>query len=165
MILIFPVFLESDKFRDQAFSIQNGSHPSPPVNPLFDALEDLQSEVQDVVVGFQTRLRRIKRSGERAFGGADDASESADGSAPSPEVSILPIVPSEDESNLEPEAEPVVIGRSEKEILESLGRAAAHGVGSDAILPDENPEKSVPDSTDEDHTAIPGAVAYEHMEL
>ena len=90
---------------------------------MLPALEDLQNEVQDVIVGFETRLRRIKRNGERAFGAALD-----DNDAPSDEtVSILPI---EDDAHRDaskgdsPAVPPVVIGRSKDEILSALDRAA-----------------------------------------
>ncbi|KAF7796835.1 hypothetical protein EIP86_008019 [Pleurotus ostreatoroseus] len=114
---------KSDNFTAHAQSIQDGTHPSPPINPVLPALEDLQNEVQDVIVGFETRLRRIKRNGERAFGAALD-----DNDAPSDEtVSILPI---EDDAHRDasegdsPAVPPVVIGRSKDEILSALDRAA-----------------------------------------
>ena len=64
-----PKFLNKEfkKYLNVAASIQNGTHPSPPINPVATALNDLQSELEDIVVGFETRLRRIKRAGERAF--------------------------------------------------------------------------------------------------
>ena len=84
--------------------------------------------MQDVVVGFETRLRRIKRNGERAFSAAVDADEVIHDDAPSDETeSILPIdddthrAPVDDES---PAVPPVVIGRSKEEILSALERAA-----------------------------------------
>lgn len=90
---------------------------------MLPAIEDLQNEVQDVIVGFETRLRRIKRNGERAFGAASD-----DNDTPSDEtVSILPI---EDDTHKDvnggesPAVPPVVIGRSKEEIIAALDRAA-----------------------------------------
>ncbi|PSR82591.1 hypothetical protein PHLCEN_2v6024 [Hermanssonia centrifuga] len=122
----------SENFAAQALSIHNGTHPSPPINPVIPALEDLQNEVQDVVVGFETRLRRIKRNGERAFGAAPEADSEADDhelheSASDETVSILPI---EDDKHKDvedgesPAVPPVVIGRSKEEILSALDRAA-----------------------------------------
>ncbi|GJE91262.1 hypothetical protein PsYK624_074110 [Phanerochaete sordida] len=116
-----------EEFLQHAASVQNGSHPSPPINPVLAAIEDLQNEVQDVVVGFETRLRRIKRHGERAFGGAPDESEASD----EPEDETVSILPIEDESHRRaedgesPAAPPVVIGRNAQEIRAALDRAAA----------------------------------------
>ncbi|KAJ3555490.1 hypothetical protein NM688_g2548 [Phlebia brevispora] len=120
---------KSDNFIAQAQAIQDGTHPSPPVNPVLPAIEDLQNEVQDVTVGFETRLRRIKRKGERAFGATSDDNGEVDApdAPPDETVSILPIetdTPGDrDEAGL-PAIPPVVIGRSKDEILSALGRAA-----------------------------------------
>jgi hypothetical protein len=108
-----------------ALSVQNGSHPSPPINPVLPAIEDLQNEVQDVVVGFETRLRRIKRTGERAFGSAPESEARDD-----PDDETVSVLPIEDESRKRvddgesPVAPPVVIGRGAEEILSALDRAA-----------------------------------------
>ena len=60
--------IASERYAHEAASIQNGTHTEIVVpNPLHSILADLESEVQDVVIGFETRLRRIKREGERAF--------------------------------------------------------------------------------------------------
>jgi hypothetical protein len=121
-----PALTESNEFKEQAMSIQNGSHPSPPVNPVLIALQDLQNEVQDVVVGFETRLRRIKRNGERAFGAVPDDSD-AEEAHEDETVSILPI---EDDAHKRmedgesPSVPPVVIGRNAEEIISALDRAA-----------------------------------------
>ncbi|KAI0705246.1 hypothetical protein BC835DRAFT_1315246 [Cytidiella melzeri] len=114
-----------DNFTTLAMSIQDGTHPSPPANPILPILEDLQNEVQDVIVGFETRLRRVKRSGDRGFGAVLDELETDD--VPSDEtVSILPI--EEEEKRLEdgesPAVPPVVIGRSKEEIASVLERIA-----------------------------------------
>lgn len=116
----------SDNFTALALTIQNGSHPSPPINPVYTALTDLQSEVQDVVVGFETRLRRIKRNGERAFGiiaseDEDDESESQDEM-----LHILPIGDDSRKDGLEGETPAdipqIVIGRSKEEVMEAFNR-------------------------------------------
>ncbi|KIP02740.1 hypothetical protein PHLGIDRAFT_32086 [Phlebiopsis gigantea 11061_1 CR5-6] len=116
----------SNNFLHHLLSVQNGSHPSPPVNPVLVALEDLQNEVQDVVVGFETRLRRIKRNGQRAFGGSVDELDSPE----EPEDETVSILPIEDDTHKRmqdgesPAAPPVVIGRNPDEILSALDRAA-----------------------------------------
>lgn len=123
--------IASEQYAHEAASIQNGTHPKVAVtNPMTPIFEDLESEVQDVVIGFETRLRRIKRDGERAFNGNGNGGaqrEEDKGSTLEPEVeaepkvSILP-VPREgarEESGFIP---PVAIGRSQQEVLEALGR-------------------------------------------
>lgn len=138
----------SETFTAQAFSIQNGSHSSPPINPVLPAIEDLQNEVQDIVTGFETRLRRIKRSGERTFGATpEDIDEEYEHSSTSDEtVSILPI---EDDTHLDmeegelPAIPPIIIGRSKEEILSALDRAdefeaQATSVPADQRLEPEN---------------------------
>lgn len=109
----------------QALSIQNGSHPSPPINPVLVAIQDLQNEVQDVVVGFETRLRRIKRNGERAFGATPDESGSEEIHVDET-VSILPIENDEYKrmEGKSPTSPPVIIGRTPEEIISALDRAA-----------------------------------------
>jgi len=133
----------SDKFLDQANSIQNGSHPSPPVNPILPALADLQSEIQDIVVGFETRLRRIKRSGERAFGAGGSEGEEDTDDQLEPEVSILP-VPGDSEGVHEGDRlniPDIVVGRSKSEILQAMERAESQG-GPEAVQPDSSRKDS-----------------------
>ncbi|KAG1738899.1 uncharacterized protein EDB91DRAFT_1137255 [Suillus paluster] len=115
----------SEKFAHEVNSIQNGTHTTLSVdNPIIPIFEDLESEVQDVVVGFETRLRRIKRDGERAFNSAQKDEEKGTVTDPEPgvepEVSILPIT--EEATSEQAYIPPVVIGRS-KEALEALGKA------------------------------------------
>jgi len=120
--------IASEQFAHEAASIQNGTHPRVVVfNPLNGIIEDLESEVQDVVIGFETRLRRIKRDGERAFnnhgnGGAQKEDEKGPSVEPEPEVSILP-VPREGARQEQGFIPPVVIRRSQEEVLEALSRA------------------------------------------
>ncbi|KAI0064067.1 hypothetical protein BV25DRAFT_336449 [Artomyces pyxidatus] len=121
----------STNFTELAQSIQNGSHPSPPINPILPALEELQNEVQDIIMGFETRLRRIRRSGDRAFGvavpdGGEEEEEATEGSAeaPTPEVSILPIPGDQPEPEAPVLEEPSpIIGRGKAEVEEALARA------------------------------------------
>ncbi|KAF8141911.1 hypothetical protein EV363DRAFT_1425921 [Boletus edulis] len=121
----------SEQYAHEVASIQNGTHPKVVVtNPMDPILQDLESEVQDVVIGFETRLRRIKRDGERAFnnhGNGGAQKEEDKGSSDEPEVeaeseaSILPM-PREDAREEQEFIPPVVIGRSKEEVLEALGR-------------------------------------------
>lgn len=80
------------------------------------------------MVGFETRLRRIKRNGERAFGATPDEPDAHE-PREDETVSILPI---EDDAHKgmeegeSPAAPPVVIGRTPEEIISALDRAAEH---------------------------------------
>lgn len=115
-------FSASDNFTALATSIQDGSHPSPPINPVLTALADLQAEVQDLVVGFETRLRRVRRNGERVFGSQDEAPSDAHEDET---VSILPVEPDEiSQAPVDDHVPPVVIGRSKEEVIQALDRAA-----------------------------------------
>ncbi|THH12437.1 hypothetical protein EW146_g7696 [Bondarzewia mesenterica] len=117
----------SDDFTQHVQSVQNGSHPSPPINPVQPALEELESEVKDIITGFETRLRRIKRAGDRAFGVAvpeeekEDVDEEDSGAPEKPLVSILP-VPGQNEPSAD-EAVLNVIGRGKQEVEEAFARA------------------------------------------
>ncbi|THH27750.1 hypothetical protein EUX98_g6442 [Antrodiella citrinella] len=143
----------SEQFTELATSIQNGSHPSPPINPVLPALADLQAEVQDVVVGFETRLRRVKRNGDRAFGaipGDEDVNDGEESDTPADEtVSILPI---EQDEKKEPvpaqsplDVHQVIIGRSKEEVVAALNRAAEVDAGATSIPEDatKDPEEVV----------------------
>ena len=93
---------------------RNGTHEEALENPILQALKELRVEVDDVVTGFESRLRRIQRDGERAFDGANHDEGSSDGgSAEDPSVSILPIV---DEESI-PQ---VTIGKGPEQVVEAL---------------------------------------------
>jgi hypothetical protein len=98
------IVLESNNFAELANSIQNGSHPSPPVNPIRDAMHELQLEVQDVITGFETRFRRIKRNGSKTLDFLpedtvdEEETEQHIQASSSPSVSLSPI--HADKSNL-----------------------------------------------------------------
>ena len=110
--------------------MQDGSSVSPPANPLLKELKALQTEVEDVVLGFETRLRRIRRNNARAFGEGVKQDETDTDDAP---VSILPI---EDKGKAQTPADidvpPVVIGRSKDEVQAALARAVE--ADGDAML-------------------------------
>lgn len=122
----------SKEFNVQAAMIQNGSHPSPPINPVVDALNELMNEIDEVTTGFETRLSRIRREGDRAFSSNTefDPKAGADDTVPSnPEVSILPIsgdgtAKGKSEEKVLQEVADAILGRSEGEVVEALGRAA-----------------------------------------
>ncbi|TBU47545.1 hypothetical protein BD309DRAFT_988016 [Dichomitus squalens] len=109
----------SENFTAHAHSVQDGSHQSPPINPVVPAIQELQDEVQDVISGFNARLRKIKRSGARAFGSPEAVDEEdEDGTA-----SILPIEgPQQTETPAETGVPPVVIGRGKEEVEAALNR-------------------------------------------
>ena len=99
------------------------------------AIQDLQAEVEDVISGYNARLRKVKRSGVRAFGSADEAAgDEEDGSA-----SILPIEEPE-QTGVGADVPPVVVGRGKEEVEAALNRVA-EAEGRKASTPDE-PEQS-----------------------
>ncbi|KAI1793491.1 hypothetical protein LXA43DRAFT_217959 [Ganoderma leucocontextum] len=104
----------SENFTAHAHSVQDGTHPSPPINPVTVVIKELQDEVDDVIAGFNARLRKIKRSGARVFGSPvpADEEEQEDES-----VSILPIEDSEQtETPGEASIRNVAIGRGKGEV-------------------------------------------------
>ncbi|KAG8215062.1 hypothetical protein J3R82DRAFT_8483 [Butyriboletus roseoflavus] len=128
----------SEQYAHEAASIQNGTHPQVVVaNPMSPIVEDLESEVQDVVIGFETRLRRIKRDGERAFnnyGNGVAQKEEEKGTSVEPEAGVRG-----EEQGFTP---PVVIGRSQEEVLEALGKVelvgeAEHSASGSRVEPEE----------------------------
>jgi len=133
---MMSVFTGSDNFTELVFSIQNGSHPSPPINPVISTISELRSEIQDVVMGFETRLWRIRRSGDVAFGSdtpeeeeeenddEDDEHEKSEHDVvPGPEASILPIL----DASAPGEKPAPIIGRSQHEVEAAFARAEAQG--------------------------------------
>ena len=88
---------------------RNGTHEDALQNPIIKALKDLRTEADDIIVGFESRLRRIQRDGERAFD--QDSSEAK--STEDPSLSILPVVDGESTSQ-------VTIGKSPEQVAEAL---------------------------------------------
>lgn len=152
----------SNNFTELANSIQNGSHPSPPIDPIPSIIHGLQLELQDVIAGFETRFRRIKRNGFRTFGSlSGDTVDEED----SPEVSILPIP--EDESSIATPplgSEFTVVGRGKAEVEEAFARA-------EAVVDGEHLQGSTDDETNGDGpgpvmpTVVPPSVSPSHEEL
>jgi hypothetical protein len=139
---ILPVS-ESERFADEALSIQNGSHPVVPSNPVLTALDDLSSELEDLILGFQTRLRRIKRTAARTFNNTsqDGVAMDEDETAPQPEISILPVPDNRDREGATAQgAPPILLGRDDLEIQQALERLSHGGAAKpskEAVLNDE----------------------------
>ncbi|KAL5531376.1 hypothetical protein ACEPAG_4253 [Sanghuangporus baumii] len=109
------------EFLHEQLALANGSHSDPYPNPVYDAFEDLRSEVQDITLGFETRIRRIKREGERAF---TEERPEPEQSASEPEVSILPVTDGgKKEDKAFQEVADAILGRSEEEVAAAMGRA------------------------------------------
>ena len=125
-------------------SIQGGTHPSPTINPLAPAIYDLQSEVQDIVLGFENRLKRVQRKGERAFGAVVDDTIADDVSSDET-VSILPHEDGVQNADERPAVPPVFIGRSKEEIVSVLNRVAEQEAQSTSPpdVKDADPEQVV----------------------
>ncbi|KAH8110987.1 hypothetical protein DFH11DRAFT_1859633 [Phellopilus nigrolimitatus] len=109
---------------DEANSIINGSHASPVANAVEDVVDDLRAEVQDITVGFETRLRRMKREGDRAF----TSDESSEPDALEPEVSVLPVAEAgspqgKSDEKVLGEVSDAILGRSSDEVVAALGLA------------------------------------------
>ncbi|KAI0630587.1 hypothetical protein C8Q77DRAFT_1134116 [Trametes polyzona] len=120
---------KGENFTQHVYSVQDGSHPSPPINPVIPAIQDLQNEVEDVVAGFQTRLRQINRNGARSFGTAEELADDAEAPESGDEtVSILPIeesaLPEHTQTPADVDVPPVVIGRGKEEVEAALNRVA-----------------------------------------
>ncbi|OJA21190.1 hypothetical protein AZE42_01377 [Rhizopogon vesiculosus] len=159
----------SENFTQEANSMQNGTHASSSVdNPIIPIFEDLESEVQDVVIGFETRLRRIKRDGERAFNSIQKDEEKGTTAADlepgvEPEVSILPIP--EKGASAQDYVPPVVIGRSKKEVLEALGKVEPLHEASSGSSADEDAGEVVSSLVREAEEERLGSSAIPHTEL
>ncbi|KAI0029547.1 hypothetical protein K488DRAFT_22124, partial [Vararia minispora EC-137] len=121
----------AENFTTDAFTIQNGTHPSPPVNPVVGVLAELENEVQDVVTGFETRMRQLRRTGARAFGASkrweDDEDLEAEDDEGADEallqdpdvVAILPVP--DDAPAVAPDVP--IIGRGKEEVEQAFARA------------------------------------------
>lgn len=166
-------FTESANFTQDALMIQNGSHPVALENPVISAIEDLESEVKDVVGGFEMRLRRVKRAGDRtltgepsASAGANDAGATENTNAPT--VSILPVPGAGSEPGVLHDAPPVVIGRGKQEVLDAMGRVEA-GKATEALPPQTNDATKAPENVvgdlAEEAAAEAGKVIPVHPEL
>ena len=61
--------IASKKFAGLYLSMQNGTHKTAPPNPLIDVMEALQEEVDDMVLGFEANLTRVKNEALGMFSG------------------------------------------------------------------------------------------------
>ena len=137
-------FLGSENFTVLAQSVQDGSHSTSPINPVIPAIQELQDELEDVIKGFNARLRQIKRNGARTFSAPEAAVDEEDGTA-----SILPIEePAQTETPADDAAAnvaPVVIGRGKEEVEAALNRVADLE-GQKTSAPDEAEKNKDPDA-------------------
>jgi hypothetical protein len=115
--------------------MQNGTDSTAPEPIVVQALNDLNDELQDVITGFELRLRKLKRGGDRAFTSSGNSGNTREEStttiAPSePEASILPVPDAEqdgeqtkeDESAAVPPID-VVVGKSQDQVLQAFENA------------------------------------------
>ena len=156
------VFTESGNFTNLAHSIQNGSHPSPPIDPIPGAIHEYQLEVEEMIASFETRFSHIQRNGLRALesslgdvDGDEDAEERNTELPQSPEVTLLPI-PRDDPNSASPilESDFPVVGRGKVEVEEALERA-------ESVLAGKQEEVAIED----DQSATPSSVSPLHAEL
>ncbi|THU92963.1 hypothetical protein K435DRAFT_725740 [Dendrothele bispora CBS 962.96] len=127
---------EFRKFEQEIQLVQNGSHANPPIDPLIPALDNLQTELEDVISGFEHSIRVLgMKIREVLFGPEEDNEPVIDVSEPTqPEeeemFSILPIDPSPSapsspdkegtEETTEFDASQVILGKGKEQVEEAL---------------------------------------------
>lgn len=117
----------SENFTELAASIQNGTHSSPPINPIPSALGEIESQVKIVVNDFETRLRQLKHDGGLAF---SEHVTDEDKTVSAPQVSVLPVPDDEIERHDGTgDIPPVIIGRSKEQVVDALSRAGKERAG------------------------------------
>jgi len=99
-------------------SIQDGSHPNAPTNKPASLLMELQNHLQDIAEGFDNRLTQVTRLGYRAFGSVSEAQPEPEDS----EVSILPIIPSPEQSVDTGDIADALLSRGAEEVAAALER-------------------------------------------
>ncbi|KAF9448945.1 hypothetical protein P691DRAFT_775049 [Macrolepiota fuliginosa MF-IS2] len=121
-----------ERFDQTARSLQNGTHTDAPEDQLIPVLNGLDSEVQDMIVGFALKMNSIVREGNRWLSGYEsiyDPDPEADGDeceeAEEPEVSILPISPAPVLEKVDPAN--VIIGKSAEQIEKVANEAIVEG--------------------------------------
>ncbi|KAF8586375.1 hypothetical protein K439DRAFT_963117 [Ramaria rubella] len=105
--------------------MQNGTLANAPPNPVSDIMEALQEEVDDLILGFEASLDRLKSAALDTFSGAETAAESSTltmTAGSDPEISILPIEPIVPEKK-DAEIPPVILSRGAEEIKVAVSRA------------------------------------------
>lgn len=161
---------KSDNFTDLAYSIQNGSHPSPPIDPVPNAIHEFHLAVEETIISFETRLSHIQRNGLSALGssldevdGDEDLEKDAGLPQTPDEVSIFPI-PGDDSNSGFPISENdfPVVGRGKMEVEEALGRA-------ESVLTREHKEVPIGEVDRaprmDTSTTAPSSVSPSHAEL
>ncbi|KAJ4470144.1 hypothetical protein J3R30DRAFT_3711968 [Lentinula aciculospora] len=119
-----------ERFDEQIRMIQNGTHPSPPIDPLVPALDKLQLELEDLKNGFDARVRTLNTQIHLMLS-PPEKEEQKDVSFEEPEeeqVSILPIHPVPTSTSTiaeEQEFDPVniILGKSKEQVEEALSIA------------------------------------------
>jgi hypothetical protein len=117
----------SNQYQYTAQGIQNGTDSTAPEPIVVQALDELNDELQDVITGFETRLRRLKRSGDRAFLVNENGKEPA----VEPEASILP-VPTDDENRraAADKYADAVVGKNKEQVLQAFENAGEEALVS-----------------------------------
>ncbi|KAJ3890854.1 hypothetical protein GG344DRAFT_48605 [Lentinula edodes] len=119
-----------ERFDEQIRMIQNGTHPSPPIDPLVPALDKLQLELEDAKNGFDTRVRTLSAQIHLVLSPPQKEEQQGEASSEEPvsgegeKFSILPIdpVPTSpvmDEQE-ELEATNIIIGKSKEQVEEAI---------------------------------------------
>ncbi|KAJ7233028.1 hypothetical protein C8J57DRAFT_1578133 [Mycena rebaudengoi] len=57
----------AERFQEQASAIQAGTHESSPADPFLFRLEDLHADLQDLIVGFSSRVNLLGQQAREAF--------------------------------------------------------------------------------------------------
>jgi len=106
-------------------------------------MKEIRTEAEDIVIGFETSMRRLNRESARSFGEeAPDSAPSDEENPSKPEVSILPIPGNLPDPGVK-DTLPVVIGRGAEEVLEALGRVEAQEQ-TEALPPVKNDAQKEP---------------------
>lgn len=108
---------------------RNGTHEEAPENPITRTLKELRVEVNDIIAGFESRLKRIQRDGERALANHEEGSSESKPTQ-DPSVSILPIANEESIPQ-------VTIGKSSEQVAEALKEAPLEDWAASKKKPDE----------------------------
>lgn len=119
-----------ERFDEQIRMIQNGTHPSPPIDPLVPALDKLQLELEDAKNGFDTRVRTLSAQIHHVLSPPQKEEHEGEASSEEPvsgegeEFSILPIdpVPTSPVMDGEEELEStnIIIGKSKEQVEEAI---------------------------------------------
>ncbi|KAJ3874263.1 hypothetical protein F5051DRAFT_505987 [Lentinula edodes] len=119
-----------ERFDEQIRMIQNGTHPSPPIDPLVPALDKLQLELEDAKNGFDTRVRTLSAQIHLVLSPPQKEEQQGEASSEEPvsgegeKFSILPIdpVPTSPVMDEQEELEVtnIIIGKSKEQVEEAI---------------------------------------------